>query len=112
MTLSEGGMTAITREQRSERFNKTTGSLTGGNTHPDRCVCQGYDITSHKHYSEPPYSCARCGHEVYGGYMPMLVERIANLEKALKEIAEKGGAFTQYGGHIRTVALDALRSKP
>lgn len=50
---------------RSKRFNETTGALSGGNRHPDRCVCQEqengrYADTPHKHYSEPPYKCARC----------------------------------------------------
>lgn len=69
--------------ERSQRFNDTTGThgfsergrRFGGNMHPDRCVCQGNprerndngfgwkvwgDTIPHKHYSQPPYSCARC----------------------------------------------------
>ena len=69
--------------ERSRRFNDTTGThgfifrgqRAGAMFHPDRCVCQGNprvrradghgwevwgDQIPHKHYSQPPYSCARC----------------------------------------------------
>lgn len=53
---------------RRMRFENTCGALgyttkrgyTGANHHPDRCECQGSDPTPHKHYYEPPHSCARC----------------------------------------------------
>jgi len=44
-----------------------------GSTHPDRCACQGNDPTPHKHYNEPPFSCARCSE--CDGYTPALPER-------------------------------------
>jgi hypothetical protein len=58
----------LTLEQRSRRFNETTGAngyisaagRTGANHHPDRCSCQGTDTTPHKHYPEPPFLCGRC----------------------------------------------------
>ena len=54
-------------DARSARFNETTGTHgymtvhgpTGADHHPDRCVCQN-ETTPHKHYPEPPHSCARC----------------------------------------------------
>lgn len=54
--------------QRSQRFNEQCGvsgfmstkGPRGGNHHVDRCTCQQRDTTPHKHYAEPPYSCARC----------------------------------------------------
>jgi hypothetical protein len=56
--------------ERLQRFNEGTACLSGGNSHPDRCVCQTKETgqfagTPHKHYDEPPYSCARCGCEAY-----------------------------------------------
>lgn len=52
------------------RFNEMTGCISGGDRHPDRCVCQGSDPTPHKHYGEPPHSCARCGHKSCAAYRP------------------------------------------
>ena len=62
--------TTLTIEERSRRFNDTTGVLRGGNAHRDRCCCQTKETgsnadTPHKHYSEPPFDCARCGCEAY-----------------------------------------------
>lgn len=49
--------------ERSEQFNNTTGALSwkyrSATLHPDRCICQN-EVIPHKHYSEPPYACARC----------------------------------------------------
>lgn len=85
-------------EARSRRFNETTGSLYGGNQHPDRCVCQEKETgpnagTPHKHYSEPPYGCARCseckGYEpaVPTPQTPVKAETLeARIEAALKDI--------------------------
>ena len=55
--------------ERWRRFNETTGACGyaidgkkyGGHQHPDRCKCQGTDTTPHKHYSDAPHRCARCG---------------------------------------------------
>lgn len=60
----------IKAAERSKNFNDTTGSLRGGNSHPDRCKCQEketgtYADTPHKHYPEPPYSCGRCKCKAY-----------------------------------------------
>lgn len=55
--------------ERVRRFNATTGVLSGGTNHPDRCRCQDrpdrFPGTPHKHYEEPPYSCARCACDAY-----------------------------------------------
>lgn len=62
----------VNAERRSARFNETfesVGSIlstmrgsTLASAHPDRCKCQ--DVSGekdpHKHYPEPPFSCARC----------------------------------------------------
>lgn len=60
----------MTLAERVRRFHDTTGALYGGNTHPDRCVCQRketgqYAGTPHVHYQEPPFSCARCPCKAY-----------------------------------------------
>lgn len=67
-------------EDRSARFNATTGALgyssahgpTPASLHPDRCVCQQNDPIPHKHYQETPFRCARCSN--CRGYAPALHE--------------------------------------
>jgi hypothetical protein len=61
--------------ERLQRFNDGTGCLYGGNSHPDRCVCQEKETgrfagTPHKHYDEPPYNCARCRCKAYDPAVP------------------------------------------
>lgn len=67
--VAEGQVAAL-EYLRVLRFNETTGCLSGGDVHVDRCVCQKDDPTPHKHYAEVPYSCARCGHERCAAYTP------------------------------------------
>lgn len=54
------------------------------------CTCQGSDPIYHKHYHEPPFSCARCGHTRCSAYRPLIDTRIildliAQLRKARKD---------------------------
>ena len=62
--------------ERIKNFKATTGALSGGAGHPDRCVCQdkpdAYPGTPHQHYQEPPFECARCGCK---GYKPSVKEK-------------------------------------
>ena len=71
---------------RSRRFNDTTGALSwryrSAAEHPDRCVCQN-ESTPHKHYSDPPYSCARCGSARCARYRPAIFD-----SQAIDELAE------------------------
>lgn len=115
--------------QRSSRFNETTGAhgyisvagRTGGNHHPDRCICQGEDSTPHKHYSEAPFRCARCG---CPGYTPAIeppvtdsTPRDAGLEAdydiAMRAIGSgnmNGGAAVVGLGKAARDERDALRA--
>lgn len=64
--------------ERSTNFNDTTGvhgwtselGRHGGDSHPDRCTCQGDDTTPHKHYGTWPHSCARCACSAYSPAVP------------------------------------------
>lgn len=66
---------AANAKRRSERFNDTTGAFTwnhrSAQEHPDRCRCQD-EATPHKHYPEPPHSCARCS--ACSAYSPAVPE--------------------------------------
>lgn len=74
---------------RVRRFKETTGALSGGANHPDRCVCQdgpdAYPGTPHQHYQDrPPYPCARCSCSEYRpAVMSAAVEAHANDEHIL-----------------------------
>lgn len=57
--------------ERLQCFNDGTACLSGGNAHPDRCVCQEKETgqfadTPHKHHGKLPYSsCGRCKCRAY-----------------------------------------------
>ncbi len=55
--------------ERLDRFNGAGGALSCNHrsfgAHPDRCECQGNEVTPHRHYGHAPYSCARCPCEAY-----------------------------------------------
>lgn len=80
----EDALAAVAKREpeRSKRFNETTGAVgywsakgsTGAYEHPDRCICQKNDPTPHKHYPDPPFSCARCGHISCPAYKPAVAE--------------------------------------
>ncbi len=78
-------------EVRVARFNDAVGALgyvssyglTGANHHPDRCKCQGSETTPHKHYSQPPHSCARC--HPCEAYRPAVPLGPLLAQKALKD---------------------------
>jgi len=76
-------LSAATRLRRSENFNAAFSSvgaildtMRGGNlaaAHPDRCTCQDRsgEEDPHKHYPQPPHSCARgCGCRAYHAAVP------------------------------------------
>ena len=60
--------------ERIENFRATTGAISGGIDHPERCKCQdlpdNYPGTPHQHYREPPYQCARCSCKGYDPAVP------------------------------------------
>jgi len=75
--------------ERVERFRVTTGALSGGNNHSDRCVCQQLETgpnadTPHVHRAEPPHACARCACEAY---VPA-VAHAERVEAAVREAKE------------------------
>jgi hypothetical protein len=59
------------REQTiAERVASIAKGLYGGATDPNRCVCAEQEKgrnagTPHRHYTEPPYACARCDCKAY-----------------------------------------------
>lgn len=89
--------------------------LLGGNHHPDRCRCQGDpflgdgsgsrealghgshsptgDTTPHKHYSKPPFKCARCSD--CDGYVPHDEAKKDDLRREARQIV----AMVSAGGN-------------
>lgn len=73
-----------TNRRRSSNFNETFESVGAilstmrgsdlASAHPDRCVCQDKsgEKDPHKHYHDPPFSCARCSNCT--AYRPALPE--------------------------------------
>lgn len=71
---------SATLAERNRRFNDGTGAFSWNRhhaaLHPDACVCNLEETgefagTPHKHYDEPPHSCARCGHKRCPAYRPI-----------------------------------------
>ena len=59
----------------AERVAAIHKGIYGGNSDPNRCVCaekeKGRNAdTPHRHYEEPPYSCARCECTAYTPAIP------------------------------------------
>ena len=59
----------------AERVAAIHKGIYGGNSDPNRCVCAEKELgrnadTPHRHYEEPPYSCARCECEAYVPAIP------------------------------------------
>lgn len=76
-------LSAVTRARRNEAFNdcfRSVGSILAtmrghnlASSHPHRCKCQDRsgEKDPHKHYPEPPHSCARgCGCSAYEPALP------------------------------------------
>lgn len=76
-------LSAATALRRNAQFNATfsgvgaiLSTMRGGDlasAHPDRCKCQDRsgERDPHKHYPEPPHSCARgCGCRAYTAAVP------------------------------------------